>query len=110
MSYHKFNESQREQLVLRRLKQGEIVALISDAGTPGISDPGMELVSMLLFLCLFTLINTSICFITLCVMIFMQAKLCVGENVPVVPIPGPCALVSALSASGLSTDEFTFGN
>ncbi|MCH86752.1 ribosomal RNA small subunit methyltransferase I [Trifolium medium] len=80
MSYHKFNESQREQLVLRRLKQGEIVALISDAGTPGISDPGMEL-----------------------------AKLCVSENVPVVPIPGPCALVSALSASGLSTDEFTFG-
>ncbi|CAJ2643014.1 ribosomal RNA small subunit methyltransferase I isoform X1 [Trifolium pratense] len=79
MSYHKFNESQREQLVLRRLKQGEIVALISDAGTPGISDPGMEL-----------------------------AKLCVSENVPVVPIPGPCALVSALSASGLSTDEFTF--
>lgn len=51
MSYHKFNESQREQLVLRRLKQGEIVALISDAGTPGISDPGMELVSML-FPCL----------------------------------------------------------
>ncbi|KAI5402922.1 hypothetical protein KIW84_050498 [Lathyrus oleraceus] len=79
MSYHKFNESHREQLVLRRLKQGEIVALISDAGTPGISDPGMEL-----------------------------AKLCVSENVPVVPIPGPCALVSALSASGLSTDEFTF--
>ncbi|KAL5073926.1 hypothetical protein RYX36_012910 [Vicia faba] len=79
MSYHKFNESQREQLVLRRLKQGEIVALISDAGTPGISDPGMEL-----------------------------AKLCVSENVPVVPIPGPCALVSALSASGLSTNEFTF--
>ncbi|KAI5383725.1 hypothetical protein KIW84_070908 [Lathyrus oleraceus] len=36
------------------------------------------------------------------------AKLCVGENVPVVPIPGPCALVSALSASGLSIDEFTF--
>lgn len=45
MSYHKFNESQREQVVLRRLKQGEIVALISDAGMPGISDPGMELVS-----------------------------------------------------------------
>ena len=47
MSYHKFNESQREQAVLKRLRQGEIVALISDAGTPGISDPGMELVSML---------------------------------------------------------------
>ncbi|XP_057434996.1 uncharacterized protein LOC130727770 isoform X2 [Lotus japonicus] len=79
MSYHKFNESQREQVVLKRLKQGEIVALISDAGTPGISDPGTEL-----------------------------AKLCVSENVPVIPIPGPCALVSALSASGLPTDEFTF--
>ncbi|KAI4316861.1 hypothetical protein L6164_024801 [Bauhinia variegata] len=79
MSYHKFNESQREQVVLKRLKQGEIVALISDAGTPGISDPGMDL-----------------------------AKLCVSENIPVVPIPGPCALISALSASGLSTDEFTF--
>ena len=46
MSYHKFNESQREQAVLKRLKQGEIVALISDAGTPCISDPGMELVSV----------------------------------------------------------------
>ncbi|TKY75188.1 Ribosomal RNA small subunit methyltransferase I [Spatholobus suberectus] len=81
MSYHKFNESQREQVVLKRLKQGEIVALISDAGMPGISDPGTEL-----------------------------AKLCVSENIPVVPIPGPCALVSALAASGLPTDEFTFGN
>ncbi|KAJ7966803.1 Ribosomal RNA small subunit methyltransferase I [Quillaja saponaria] len=79
MSYHKFNETQREQIVLRRLKQGEIVALISDAGTPGISDPGMVL-----------------------------AKLCVDENIPVIPIPGPCALISALSASGLATDEFTF--
>jgi 16S rRNA (cytidine1402-2'-O)-methyltransferase len=45
LSYHKFNESHREKTVLKRLKQGEIVALISDAGTPGISDPGMELVS-----------------------------------------------------------------
>ncbi|KAK7283381.1 hypothetical protein RIF29_12852 [Crotalaria pallida] len=79
MSYHKFNESQREQVVLKRLKEGEIVALITDAGTPGISDPGMDL-----------------------------AKLCVDENIPVVPVPGPCALVSALSASGLPTDEFTF--
>jgi 16S rRNA (cytidine1402-2'-O)-methyltransferase len=47
MSYHKFNESRREQTVLKRLKQGEIVALISDAGTPCISDPGMELVSFI---------------------------------------------------------------
>uniref|UniRef100_M0ZWM4 Uroporphyrin-III methyltransferase n=1 Tax=Solanum tuberosum TaxID=4113 RepID=M0ZWM4_SOLTU len=45
LSYHKFNESQRAQVVLRKLQDGEIVALISDAGTPCISDPGMELVS-----------------------------------------------------------------
>ncbi|KAI6688286.1 hypothetical protein NL676_025114 [Syzygium grande] len=79
LSYHKFNEHQREQTVLKRLKQGEIVALISDAGTPGISDPGMEL-----------------------------AKSCVEENIPVIPIPGPSAFVAALSASGLSMEEFTF--
>ncbi|KAJ8762116.1 hypothetical protein K2173_007266 [Erythroxylum novogranatense] len=79
LSYHKFNESQREQTVLKRLKQGEVVALVSDAGTPGISDPGAEL-----------------------------AKLCVAEHIPVIPIPGPCAVVAALSASGLATDEFTF--
>ncbi|XVE94641.1 hypothetical protein REPUB_Repub02eG0026300 [Reevesia pubescens] len=79
LSYHKFNESQREQTVLRRLKQGEIVALISDAGMPGVSDPGTEL-----------------------------AKICVDENIPVIPIPGPSAFLTALSASGLSTDEFTF--
>ncbi|XP_010461471.1 PREDICTED: uncharacterized protein LOC104742198 [Camelina sativa] len=79
LSYHKFNEAQREQAVLTRLKQGEIVALISDAGTPGISDPGTQL-----------------------------AKICVKENIDVIPIPGACAVVSALSASGLETDEFTF--
>ncbi|KAF5962219.1 hypothetical protein HYC85_003428 [Camellia sinensis] len=79
LSYHKFNESQREQAVLKRLQQGEIVAQICDAGTPGISDPGMELV-----------------------------KLCVDENIPVIPIPGPFAFVAALSASGLAADEFTF--
>ncbi|XP_059637084.1 uncharacterized protein LOC132279168 isoform X1 [Cornus florida] len=79
LSYHKFNESQREHAVLSRLREGEIVALISDAGTPGISDPGTEL-----------------------------AKLCVNENIPVIPVPGPSAFAAALSASGLPTDEFTF--
>ncbi|PWA75220.1 tetrapyrrole (Corrin/Porphyrin) methylase [Artemisia annua] len=79
LSYHKFNETQREHSVLKRLHEGEIVALISDAGTPGISDPGSEL-----------------------------AKLCVDANISVIPIPGPCAFVSALSASGLSTTEFAF--
>ncbi|CAH8254703.1 unnamed protein product [Arabidopsis lyrata] len=79
LSYHKFNEAQREQAVMTRLKQGEIVALISDAGTPGISDPGTQL-----------------------------AKMCAKENIDVIPIPGACAVVAALSASGLDTDEFTF--
>ncbi|EPS64059.1 hypothetical protein M569_10721 [Genlisea aurea] len=79
LSYHKFNESQREQGVLKRLRLGEIVALISDAGTPGISDPGMEL-----------------------------AKLCVENDIPVIPIPGPSAPIAALSASGLPNNEFTF--
>ncbi|KAG7020486.1 rsmI, partial [Cucurbita argyrosperma subsp. argyrosperma] len=79
LSFHKFNESQREQTVLKRLKEGEIVALICDAGTPGISDPGTELV-----------------------------RQCVNASIPVVPIPGPSAVIAALSASGLSTDEFTF--
>lgn len=45
LSFHKFNEREREPSILRRLHEGEAVALISDAGTPGISDPGMELVS-----------------------------------------------------------------
>lgn len=79
LSYHKFNEAQREQSILKRLIDGEIVALISDAGTPGISDPGSEL-----------------------------AKLCVEANISVIPIPGPSAFVAALSASGLSTIEFAF--
>ncbi|RXH91154.1 hypothetical protein DVH24_020177 [Malus domestica] len=79
LSYHKFNEAQRGQTVLKRLKESEVVALISDAGMPGISDPGTEL-----------------------------AKLCMDENIPVIPIPGPSAFVAAPSASGLSTDEFTF--
>ncbi|KAH6776469.1 Tetrapyrrole Methylase [Perilla frutescens var. hirtella] len=79
LSYHKFNESQREQVALKRLLGGEIVALISDAGMPGISDPGMEL-----------------------------AKLCVDKNIPIIPVPGPSAVVTALSASGLPTSEFTF--
>ncbi|KAK9050585.1 hypothetical protein SSX86_030445 [Deinandra increscens subsp. villosa] len=79
LSYHKFNEAQREQSILKRLTEDEIVALISDAGTPGISDPGSQL-----------------------------AKLCVEANISVIPVPGPCAFVAALTASGLSTNEFSF--
>ncbi|KAI0492999.1 hypothetical protein KFK09_027275 [Dendrobium nobile] len=79
LSYHKFNESQREMTTLSRLRDGQAVALISDAGTPVISDPGLELV-----------------------------KLCTRENIAVIPIPGPSALVTALSTCGLPTNEFTF--
>ncbi|KAL9245575.1 hypothetical protein vseg_019211 [Gypsophila vaccaria] len=79
LSYHKFNESQRETTVLQRLQQGDIVALITDAGMPGISDPGSEL-----------------------------AKLCAEQKIDVVPVPGASAVIAALSASGLPTDEFTF--
>ncbi|XP_008775433.2 ribosomal RNA small subunit methyltransferase I [Phoenix dactylifera] len=79
LSYHKFNESERETTILKRLQHGDIVALISDAGTPCVSDPGFEL-----------------------------AKLCTRQNIPVIPIPGPSALLAAISASGLPTNEFTF--
>ncbi|OQU91791.1 hypothetical protein SORBI_3001G249400 [Sorghum bicolor] len=79
LSFHKFNEREREPSILRRLHEGEAVALISDAGTPGISDPGMEL-----------------------------ARLCATEKIPVIPIPGPSAAIAALSASGLPSNEFTF--
>nr|AAV64189.1 hypothetical protein F9002 [Zea mays] len=79
LSFHKFNEREREPTILRRLHEGEAVALISDAGTPGISDPGMEL-----------------------------ARLCATEKIPVIPIPGPSAAIAALSASGLPSNEFTF--
>ncbi|KAL3677946.1 hypothetical protein R1sor_020902 [Riccia sorocarpa] len=79
ISYHKFNEMAREDLVLERLRRGEVLALISDAGMPGISDPGSAIV-----------------------------RACVEANVDVFPIPGPSAVVTALVASGLPTEEFSF--
>lgn len=74
-----FNEAQRAQQIIERLKQGQIVALVTDAGTPGISDPGYRVV---------------------------RAVLDAGLRVE--PVPGPCALIAALTASGLPTDEFHF--
>lgn len=79
ISLHDHNEQQRTQLLLNKLAQGESIALISDAGTPLISDPGYTLVSA-----------------------------CRQHNAKVVALPGPCALTTALSASGLATDRFTF--
>jgi 16S rRNA (cytidine1402-2'-O)-methyltransferase len=79
ISLHNFNEAQRIPLLLDRLQQGESIALISDAGTPLISDPGYALVK--------------------------AARL---AGIQVSPIPGACAAIAALCASGLPTDQFTF--
>lgn len=78
-SYHKFNEASREEEILHDLKAGKKICLISDAGTPGISDPGTDLV-----------------------------KRCIEHQIPVAAIPGPCAAIQALSCSGLPTDHFQF--
>ncbi len=78
-SFHKFNEAAREDEVLNDLKAGRNIGLISDAGTPGIADPGERLVHR-----------------------------CIEETLEVVPIPGPCALITALCASGLPTLPFQF--
>jgi len=79
LSLHDYNENERSKILLQRLKKGENIALISDAGTPLISDPGLQLVKMV-----------------------REAE------IKVVPIPGACAAITALSASGLPTDKFIF--
>ncbi len=78
-SYFQGNELKKKESILFQLRQGRRVALVSDAGTPGISDPG------------FSLIQTAI-----------------ANQIPIVPIPGPSAAVAALSVSGLPTDAFLF--
>jgi 16S rRNA (cytidine1402-2'-O)-methyltransferase len=80
ISYHEHNERERAPELLGRLKQGLDVAIVSDAGTPGISDPGFRL-----------------------------ARLAIENDVRVVPVPGASALITALVASGMPTDEFFFG-
>jgi 16S rRNA (cytidine1402-2'-O)-methyltransferase len=80
ISYHEHNESERAAELLERLKLGADVAIVSDAGTPGISDPGFRL-----------------------------ARLAIENDVRVVPVPGASALIAALVASGMPTDEFFFG-
>jgi len=79
LSYFQFNEAKRSEEIIARLGRGEKVALVTDAGSPGISDPGERVV---------------------------KAALAAGFRVE--PVPGPCALVGALTASGLSTGEFHF--
>ncbi|MBC5737342.1 16S rRNA (cytidine(1402)-2'-O)-methyltransferase [Lawsonibacter faecis] len=79
VSYYRHNSETAGDAVLGRLLAGESCALVTDAGTPAISDPGEELVA-----------------------------LCAEEGVPVISIPGPCAMVCALACSGLPTGRFTF--
>lgn len=79
LSYYRHNTGAGGEAVLSRLLAGESCALVTDAGTPAVSDPGEELVA-----------------------------LCAQSGVDVVAIPGPCALVTALAVSGLSTGRFTF--
>ncbi len=78
-AFHEHNEREKTEAIIGELQSGKSIALISDAGTPLISDPGYFLV--------------------------IQAK---KEGLKVVPIPGPSALITALSASGLPSDSFTF--
>ena len=79
ISYHRHNEEQRKEMIIDKLKNGENIAIVSDAGTPGICDPGEVLIHE-----------------------------CIKENIKIVPIPGACAMINALIASGISTKEFTF--
>ena len=79
LSYFKFNEAKRSEEIIDRLQHGEKVALVTDAGSPGISDPGERVV-----------------------------KAAIAAGFRVESVPGPSALVAALTASGLPTDEFHF--
>lgn len=78
-SYHEHNEAERAAELVERLKTGARVALVSDAGMPGISDPGYRVV-----------------------------RAAIEAGIGIVPAPGPAAFVAALAASGLPTDEFSF--
>jgi len=79
LSHFRFNEAKRSEEILERLARGEKVALVTDAGTPGISDPGERVV---------------------------RAAVAAGYRVE--SVPGPCALIAAVTASGLPTEEFHF--
>ena len=79
LSYHRHNEEIRADLLIQKLKEGENIALVSDAGTPVISDPGEQIV-----------------------------KEALKDGIEVIPIPGACALITALIASGIEAREFCF--
>ena len=79
ISYHRHNEEIKSGELIKELKEGKDIALVSDAGTPGICDPGEVVI-----------------------------RKCIEEEIKVVPVPGACAFVNALISSGLNTDTFLF--
>lgn len=79
ISYHEHNKVTKGEVLLEKLKEGKNIALVTDAGMPGISDPGEDII-----------------------------KLCIEENIEIVALPGPTAFVLALVISGLSTESFVF--
>ena len=80
LSYHEHNERERADEIVRRVRSGQLVALVSDAGMPGISDPG-----------------------------YRAVRACVEEGLPVSALPGASAVITAAAASGLPTDRILFG-
>ncbi len=81
LSYHQHSEIKKLDYIISLLKEGKSLALVSDAGTPGISDPGNKLINLAIQQC---------------------------DNLTIIPIPGPSALTAAASISGLSMDRFLF--
>lgn len=79
ISYHRHNEEMKKDILIQKLKEGENIAVVSDAGTPGISDPGEVVI-----------------------------KEAIANNIEVISIPGACAAINALICSGIDTKEFSF--
>ena len=79
ISYHRHNEEIKSDVLIEKINEGKNIALVSDAGTPGICDPGEEII-----------------------------KKCIELGINIVPIPGACAMINALICSGISTKDFSF--
>jgi 16S rRNA (cytidine1402-2'-O)-methyltransferase len=79
ISYYRHNEDIKTNILIEKLKAGENIALVSDAGTPGICDPGAEIIQK-----------------------------AIEEKIQIIPIPGACAMINALICSGINTKEFSF--